>query len=146
MHAIRQGFRNIRQRTALATHLCCVAGRYCDHCHTSFFRFVRQDRQKQSPSGVMCRLCQSAAGDALNVQFLVSNGTIPCYQCPRCFVMKIAALVCDVLILLSQCINSLCATLATFFAVAPLCVVPGVVPPALFAGAAAGRYLRHLRS
>ena len=46
MHPIRQRLGNRGQRTAATTCLRRVVGWNRNHCHTSFFRFVRQDLQK----------------------------------------------------------------------------------------------------
>jgi hypothetical protein len=111
MHPIRQCLRNVRQRAAPATHLCRVVRRNCDHCHTSFFRFVRQDMQERSPRDIQRGFGQPTAGDTTNVQVFVDKRASAVDQRTGGFMMKISPQIADSLMLLAQQLNGLCTAL-----------------------------------
>gem|GEM_PF-5896088 len=112
MHPICQRLRNQRQFPAATTHLSRIVRRNCDHGDTSFFRFVRQDRQERSPRDIKCGFRKPTTGDTPNVQIFVNNRTVARNQGTRRLVVEIPPQIADPLMLLLQHTNGFPATVA----------------------------------
>ena len=83
MHPICQRFRNQRQFLATTTQLSRMVRRNCDHGDTSFFRFVRQDRQERFPRDIKSGFCKPTTGDTPNMHSFVNNRTVARNQSTR---------------------------------------------------------------
>lgn len=110
MLPICQRLRNQRQFPATTTHLSRIVRWNCDHGHTSFFRFVRQDRQERSPRDIKCGFRKPTAGDTPNIQIFVNNHTVARNQGTRRLVVEIPPQIADPLMLLLQHPNGFPAT------------------------------------
>ena len=112
MYPICQRLRNHRQFPATTTQLSRIVRWNCDHGHTSFFRFVRQDRQERSPRDIKCGFCKPTTGDTPNMHSFVNNRTVARNQGTRRLVVEIPPQIADPLMLLLQYTNGFLATIA----------------------------------
>lgn len=85
------------------------------HKHTpSFFRFVREHKQKVRPSGIVNGLRQRPCGQSFDIQILNGNQSVVVHNFARFFMMKISTLIADVVMEPLEQENCFAAAVRTF--------------------------------
>lgn len=105
----------IRNQTTRAATVLTLAERFADLCSaqahltrttrinlhkhaSSLFRFVREHKEKVRPSSVVDGLCKHAAGETLNIKVFDRYQSVVVRDLPRFCVMKISALISNVVV------------------------------------------------
>src|SRR5207249_2154667 len=94
MPAISQGLRD--DGLAAATPLSLAVGIHSHELPTGACSLVVDSLEELTPSGIVDRLCQYAAGEALNVQVFHGDQPVAVDQDARGLVLAVVALVSDV--------------------------------------------------
>ena len=111
MHSITESLRHVRP--ALATCLRGISGVDRDHVHASFFRFAVQVMDERTPGHVGHALCQSGAGEPLDVEIFVRDEIKARTQVGGQFAMEVESPVADAFVLSRNRFPCSSSTIAT---------------------------------
>ena len=121
VNTVSKSFRNIRQASALGTHLRSVVGVDPDKLPTSILYFVGELGKEHPPTRIVDRTSEHPPGQSFDVQILDSDKSVVIGQLPAEFMMKIRPLVADVSVSLLEQPDSLPSPDATL-------LTPGDLP------------------